>query len=220
MRSIVLILALIGVSTVTRAADDFAARVDISPLETISLQHRQIIKTFDSYARQMISDITGRSSLDGHPAVFTILDIAARPEAYADRNIIKIKNVPIRQDLQRLDFISAEEKDRIVKQGTVSLNFMFRPEVEQLLGELESQAVFKANAVGQLRGAANTLAMLTRGFAGFPPAAIIAPPSADDHKWKRLDEIAGNIPIYADALKRGGSPAPAKIAGYDDDKLG
>ena len=76
---------------------------------------------------------------DGKPAVFTILDIAARPEAYAQRNIIKIKNVPIREDLQRLDFISAEEKDRIVRQGTVSFNFMFRPEVKQLLGDPDEQ---------------------------------------------------------------------------------
>jgi cytochrome c-type biogenesis protein CcsB len=149
-----------------------------------------------------------------------VLDIAARPEAYADRNIIRIKSVPLRQDLQRLDFLPVDEKERILKQGTVSLNFMFRPEVAALLEDLESQAVFKANAVGQLRGAANALAMLTRGFASFPPIAIIAPADANDGKWKRLDEIAGNIPAYAEAMKQGGATAAPHLNGYDDAKLG
>src|SRR5207247_7144022 len=94
-----IVLVLLGTAAARAAADDFAAKVDVSPLETISLQHRQTIKTFDSYARQMITDITGRGSLDGKPAVFTVLDFAARPEAYAQRNIIKLKNVPLSQGL-------------------------------------------------------------------------------------------------------------------------
>src|SRR5439155_17387250 len=109
------------------------------------------------------------------------------------------------------------EKDRIVKEGTVSLRFMFRPEVRQLTDELEAQAVFKANAVGQLRGAAVTLAQLARG-PNFPPAPIIAPATANrsDDKWKRLDEIAGNVP----ALQHPGDPVPPRLADYDDAKLG
>ena len=35
-----------------RAADDFAAAVDLSPLRTVAVQHRQTVKTLDSYARQ------------------------------------------------------------------------------------------------------------------------------------------------------------------------
>src|SRR5439155_11286727 len=108
------ILFVISAAAVARAADDFADKVDVSPLQTIALQHRQTIKTLDSFARQMLTAITGRGTLDGRPAVYTILDMAARPEEYAGRNIIKIRNVPLRQDLQRLDFISTAQKERIV----------------------------------------------------------------------------------------------------------
>src|SRR2546430_815236 len=114
MKTLIPFLILLLMAPIVRAADDFADKVDVSPLETIALQHRQTIKTMDSFARQMLTAITGRGSLDGKPAVYTILDIAARPEEYASRNIIKIKSVPLRQDLQRLDFISQEEKDRII----------------------------------------------------------------------------------------------------------
>src|SRR5689334_11275448 len=151
------ILLTLVIAPLARAADDFAAKVDVSPLQTIAVQHRQTIKTLDSCARQMLNAVTGRGSLDGKPAVYTILDMAARPEEYASRNIIKIKNVPLREDLQRLDFISTEEKDRILKEGTVSLRFAFRPEVRQLLDELQGQAVFKASAVQQFQGAAVTM---------------------------------------------------------------
>src|SRR5439155_15173146 len=94
--------------------------------------------------------------------------------------------------------------------------FAFRPEVRQLLDELQSQAVFKANAVQQFQGAAVTLAQLARG-PNFPPSAIIAPAtaSADDTKWKRLDELAANVP----ELQQPGEQVPPKLVGYDDAKL-
>jgi cytochrome c-type biogenesis protein CcsB len=221
MKRLLVVLVLLLSAASVRAADTFADKLDLTPLETISLQHRQTIKTFDSFARQMLTSITGRGSLDGKPAIYTIIDMAVNPSAYVDRNIIKIKNVPLRQDLQRLEIISTEEKQRIIKDGTVSLRFMFKPEVAQLMEELESQAVFKASAVGQARAAAGTMAAICRGFSNFPPAALIAPAtgSPDDHKWKRLDEIAGNVQAYAESMKQSGQPAPAALPNYDSAKL-
>ena len=216
IRFLAIVLMLAGP---VRAADDFAAKVELSPLETLSLQHRQVIKTLDSFSRQMLEEITGRGSLDGKPAVYTVLDIAARPDQYVDRNLIKIKSVPLREDLQRLDGIPAEEKDRILKQGTVSVRFAFKPEVQQLLEEVGAQATYKMNAVNQFQGAAGAMGSLLQGVASFPPAAVIAPASADQTKWKSLKDIAGNVPAYAEALKQSGMPAPTHLSGYDDAKL-
>jgi cytochrome c-type biogenesis protein CcsB len=196
--------------------DDFASRVDVSPLKSIALQHRQTIKTLDSYARQVLTTITGHGSLGGNPAVYTLLDIAARPEDYLDKKIIFIKSVPLRQDFQRLDFISADEQKRILKEGTVSLSFAVKPEVRQLVEEVAASAVFKSRAADQYNSAWMTMAQLCHG-PNFPPAAIIGPATSaeDDVKWKRLDEIAGNVPD----LQTPGQPVPAKLPGYDDAKL-
>jgi cytochrome c-type biogenesis protein CcsB len=207
------ILALLFLPALARGADDFASRVDVAPLKSIALQHRQTIKTLDSYARQVLTTITGHGSLDGKPAVYTLLDMAARPEEYLDRNIVYIKSVPLRMDLQRLESITPAEQARILKEGTVSLRFAVKPEVRQLAEEVAASAVFKARAVDQFNSAAITMAQLCHG-PNFPPAAIIAP-AGDDAKWKRLDEIAGNVP----ALQTPGQPMPAKLAGYDDAKL-
>src|SRR5690348_8183294 len=97
--SLRVLVTLFLVTTVARA-DDFASQVDVAPLKSISLQHRQTLKTFDSYARQVLTTITGHGSLDGKPAAYTLLDMAARPELYIDRNIVFIKSVPLRQDFQ------------------------------------------------------------------------------------------------------------------------
>src|SRR4051794_32504620 len=99
----VLLVLLLG--SFARGADDFASQVDVSPLKSVALQHRQTIKTFDSYARQVLTTITGRGSLDGKPAVYSLIDMAARPETYLDRNIVLIKSVPLRQDFQRIESI-------------------------------------------------------------------------------------------------------------------
>src|SRR5262249_8518764 len=102
---LVVVAALLLFAHSVRAADSvaFANAVDLSPLRTVAVQHRQTLKTLDSYARQTLSAITNRSSLraedslDGqsHDALFAVLDIAYHPDEYGKRNLIKIRNVPL-----------------------------------------------------------------------------------------------------------------------------
>src|SRR5437879_5415149 len=98
MRRFLIISILILIAPLARAADEFAAKVDVAPLETVALQHRQTIKTFDSFSRQMLWTIAGKSSIDGNRPAFTVLDMSIRPEKYIDRNLVKIKSSPLRQD--------------------------------------------------------------------------------------------------------------------------
>src|ERR1019366_2820502 len=134
-----------GFASIARA-EDFSDNVDLTPLRTIAAQDRQTIKTLDSYARQTLSTITGHGSLDGHDALFSVLDIAFHPTEYADRNLIKIVNVPLRKEFQRLPSISPQEGERIVHDGTISLNLWSQPAVQQMLSDVMASDTRKASA--------------------------------------------------------------------------
>ena len=156
-------------------ADDFASQVDLSPVRSLAVQHQQTIKTFDSFARQTLSAITGSSSLDGQPAVFIILDMSIRPEVYRQQNLIYIRNVPLRKEFLRMPSLSVAEQERIVHDGTVSLTLWMQDDVQQMLQEVQSNDVHKADAIGQANGARGTAAgdLLPgkRGAGTLPPVA-------------------------------------------------
>src|SRR4051812_12185206 len=104
-----ILIVVLSIGGIARAADDagFASRLDLDPLKSIAVRDHQVVKTFDSFARQALTTITGRGSLDGKPAVYTVLDMSSHPGDYEERNIIKVRSVPLRQDFQRLQGISA-----------------------------------------------------------------------------------------------------------------
>ena len=81
------------------------------------------MKTLDTFARQAIWQMTGHEKLDGHEAVYTLLDMSFHPDEYVNRDIIKIVNVPLREEFENLDSIDDQEKQRIIKQGTVRWRF-------------------------------------------------------------------------------------------------
>ncbi len=197
-------------------SSNFADGLNLEPLETLSVQHRQTLKTLDSYARQTLSEITGKQSLDGHPAVFAVLDICARPEAYVGRNLIKIKNAPLRRDFRLLESIDDAEKDRILKEGTISIEFWNRPDVRQMLVQQSSTAAFKNNAINQLAAGAAALAELVEAGSGLPPVALIAPPpkAPSDQTWRHLTDSTGRYPALLRVTPDGKPAAGSSVQGY------
>jgi cytochrome c-type biogenesis protein CcsB len=198
---------------------DFAKQLDLTPLRTIAVQHEQTIKTFDSYARQTLSAITGRSSLDGQDAVYTVMDMAIRPDQYIKRNLIKIVNVPLRKEFLRLPSISADEQERIVHDGTVSLSFWMQDDVQQLLQEASAHDTRRGDAINQANGSAMVLNELLGAVDHggiFPPVAMVPPATDNDNDriWHRFDEIAGNSAIWVEGLKHEGQKAPDPLPNY------
>jgi cytochrome c-type biogenesis protein CcsB len=207
------------IAPVFARADDFSEKVDLSAFHKITVQDRQTLKTFDTFARQTIDAITGHSSLDGQDPVYTVLDMACRPQLYESRNIIKIKNVPLREDFQRLKSLDMAERDRILKEGTISLKFWSSPEVVELMTQLQSTAVFKAKAIQQVYMAAGTLQNLTTSF----PAIAIIPPSPTtptDMKWHGFGELAGNVNLVASSTDTTQRTPPPPLPGYDNKVVG
>jgi cytochrome c-type biogenesis protein CcsB len=147
-----------------------------------------------------------------------VLDMSFRPEAYRDRNLIKIRNVPLREDFRLLDSISDSEKERIVHDGLISLTLWQSEPVQQLMRQLDAQAVKKHEAINQIYNAAGTLASICRPNPDYLPAAIIAPATAneDDHRWHAMPEIMGNIPSVVVHIKEQGKQPPAPLPNYDN----
>ncbi|MEM7809705.1 MAG: hypothetical protein AAF561_16465, partial [Planctomycetota bacterium] len=76
-----------------------ASAADLSVLGRATVQHDSTLKTVDTISRDVISQLSGRSKLpDEHP-VETIFGFSYTPEAYASRPFIKIRHLPLRQDI-------------------------------------------------------------------------------------------------------------------------
>lgn len=196
-------------------AQSFLDTVDVEPLRYVSVQDHQTIKTFDTFARQELSTITGKTSWEGVGATAVVLDMAFRPDQWKDRNVIKVKNAPLRKDFEDFKGLDAAEKERIVKEGTVSLSFLMREDVVAFLEMLQGQAQFKQRAVDELMSAGATMKQLS-SLGPQLPAAVIAPRAEGDRKWKLSAEIAVNVPRYAEMMKAhaAGMTPPPPQEGY------
>jgi cytochrome c-type biogenesis protein CcsB len=214
-------MAVFGVAMFVAAAGargaDFAEEVDLSPLRTMAVQHNQTMKTLDTFAREAIWQITGHEKLDGHEPVYTLLDMSFHPDEYVNRKIIKIVNVPLREEFANLESIDDVEKKRIAHEGTVSLAFLERPEVQSLLVKVQSASVAKSKAINQVMSARATMEEICQLEWGFIPAAIVPPGgSSGDGLWHRPVEMIGAVPELADMLRQHGGAALPPPLGYED----
>lgn len=195
-------------------AEPFFEAVNLEPLRIISVQDNQTLKTLETFSRQRLAMITGKTSLEGQKALPVVLDMTFRPELYRNRNIVRVKSVPLRKDFADFKGISDEEKSRILHEGTVSLAFLERPDVQEFLEEVRGTASFKNDAVNDLLSAGMALKQLgTRG----PqiPAPAIAPRAEGDQNWKTTDQIVTNVPRYVEAMRsHGQTNLPPPQPGY------
>lgn len=116
---IVLVFALFGAARARAGAGEFIDGPDVRELACIAVQDRQVVKTLDSVARQTIAAITGRETLDGQPPVFSLLDMGFRPHLYADRKIIRIRNVAVRQAL--IEMLTGADVQREIRSNRARL---------------------------------------------------------------------------------------------------
>ena len=187
-------------------SDDFADNVDLAPLSRASVLHDSTLKTLDTLSRQVVADLSGRSTLDGQDPAFTLFDLAYRPADYADRPFLKLKHLPLRQDLADAVGLGegSEERHEFLKDARVPPTFALRPEVEAAMKRIESRELHKADAVMQFRRQAETArAFLEAGL--LPPVRLVPPPPGGvDGRWYSLVELMQE---------------PSRLKGYDRDRL-
>jgi cytochrome c-type biogenesis protein CcsB len=198
---------------------DFVAGLDLSALRTVTVQHRQTLKTLDSLARQTVTQIAGTARVNGHDHLYTFLDMAFRPEAWRDRNIIRIKNVPVRKDLAAsLTSLPQAERDRILQEGTISLSVWQTAETRAAVQKIASQAAFKLDALRRVEFAAVSLQQLGNGDLQSLPM-IPPPPGSDEQVWMQMVQLYGHVPQMVEHAKAIGIAVPSAPAGYDPQRV-
>ena len=164
---------------------------DLAPLARATVQNSSTLQTLDTYARQVISAVNGHSSINGIDPLTTLLDMTYRPEAWVDDPVIKIRHLPLRQDIaDELGLTDGEPRRLFLKKARISLRDYYRPAVQDLLTRIESTDMRKLDAVRELRqGAAALEAMLVSEL--FPFARVVPPPPGTDarERWHTLDNL-------------------------------
>ncbi len=156
------------------------------------MQHRSTLKTLDTVSREALSHMTGRSTFGELTPTATLFDMAYRPGEYAGREVVKIKHLPLRQDLADAAGLDEDNplRHEFLKSARVSPTFLTRPVIQEALERIAARQMHKADAVNELRGqTAAVEAFLEAGL--LPPLRIIPPPPGESRqaKWHTLPEL-------------------------------
>lgn len=173
-----------------RADSSFLENLDLSSLHRATAQNNSTLQTLDTFSRQVVSTIYGRSTIDGQDSLATLLDMSYRPEGWFDREVIKIDHLPLRQDIaDALGITEPEPVRQFLKKARISLRSYHSLPVQDLLTQIESTDMRKLDAVRKLRQAASALEAMLTGEV-FPPARVVPPQSVEQPAlWHTLSDL-------------------------------
>ena len=172
------------------AGAPFAAQVDLSPLAAVAVQSDGRIKSFPSFASQMMSFVSGPRRISGQSPEFTYLDMMLRPAAYDDADAIWVKGAPVRtpiaEALRRADPSLDARMRAFERTGLISRQLLAREELQPVLRALESDLLRTAKAMDQVRGA---LSVMRTEYLLDRLRIVPAPASSADGKWHGIAEV-------------------------------
>jgi cytochrome c-type biogenesis protein CcsB len=172
------------------AEPPFSAQVDLSPLATVAVQNDGRIKSFPSFAAQMMSFVSGPRRINGQSPEFTYIDMMLRPQAYGDADVIWVKGAPVRapiaEAIRRADPQLDDRMKAFERTGLISQQLLAREDVQPVLRALESDLLRTAKAMDQVRGA---LAVMRPEYLLDRLRIVPASASASDGKWHGIAEV-------------------------------
>ncbi len=154
-RRILAIVALVAMGFAQPST--FEHQVDLSPLAGVAVQTDGRIKSFGSFARGELGFISGPRSIAGQSPEFTYFDIAFRPDAYADADIIFVKGgavrAPIAQALLAADPSLEARMSSFMKTGLISEALLARSEATDIMATLAADLLRTAKPMDAVRSA-------------------------------------------------------------------
>ncbi|MCA9284209.1 MAG: cytochrome c biogenesis protein CcsA [Phycisphaerales bacterium] len=186
----------------------FAAEVDLSPLARIAVQSDGRLKSFDSFANEMMFYISGAKHINGQTPSFTYLDMLFRPEAYEDADVIYVKNKSVR--VQMADALKASRPDlaermtAFVHTGLISERIILDPALRPLLNQLQGDLIRTAKQVDAIQSAMavkQRTTLLSRLW-------IVPSPQGGDARWLGIADV---VPLATGS----GQFALPPVAGLD-----
>ncbi|MFQ5490497.1 MAG: cytochrome c biogenesis protein CcsA, partial [Phycisphaerae bacterium] len=199
------------------APSGFAGQVDLTPLRGVAVQDTGRLKSFDTFARNMLRYVSGSRDIRGQEPSFTYLDLMFRPESYADEDIIYVKKKQIRraiaESLKGTGAADASRLERFQKTGLISPMLLGHPKVSMLLERLQSDLLRTAKSVDRIRGALRTADPRTLSFA----LRLVPPPNGGPKdEWFPVDRVMAQPDMPRDTTHAGLGPEP--IAGLSADQ--
>ncbi|CAN5842700.1 hypothetical protein BH11PLA1_BH11PLA1_23860 [soil metagenome] len=227
-------------STLTAAEKHaFAEKVDVGPLRDLAVAHAGRVKIIDSLARETVMELAGRRDFyeiaaegsagagEGgvygasgatkkftYDPVFTLMDVVIDPAYYAERPLIAVNFLPLREEILRAEFPGSGLEDAQLRETWKKIGRVTPGMLARHLGAVASQARIDQPSQRALRdvhegldiyrGAAANLAMvpaatteepwlsLSRLPAGSPAAVAVKALGA---AWRAGDAAAANAAI-------------------------
>lgn len=187
----------------------FHEAVDMSHLARIAVHAQGRVRSFESHASQMMHMAVGPPRVDGRSHAFTYLDVMIRPGAYADADVVYVRNKNVRARIVRaLDRVlndrlqqmggEAERQafrsqfedrmERFMSTGRLSPVLLETAPVRALLREMRSDIIRTKKDVDRIDTALSVLnpQTLARELRIVPP-----PGGGYEDPWLTVDQFAG-----------------------------
>ncbi len=145
-------------------SETFVKEVNLAPLEGLAIMSEGRIKSLGSFSFGYMQDISGGKKIGAQPPLFTLLDLAIRPEAYQDADVIRVKNAEVRarlaQALLQSDPSLQERMRGFQSHGMISRallwsdqNGAWQSNIAPLMRQLSGDLIRTAKPADQMRGA-------------------------------------------------------------------
>lgn len=186
----------------------FAQQVDLSPLSDIAVLHNGRVKILDTLARESVKNLTGTGryfdlipDADGklikarYNPLFTIVDLSIDPMYYADKPLIHVDFLPLREA-----YLARAFPD----DATQRLRWKKLTRVSPVAVDQFSSDIFNAYADDPSfrRALGRTEQALSLAF-GAERNFLVIPPTSRDKTWLHLATLPDNAPARAAALRLG-----------------
>jgi len=249
--ALLLALALLMPGMIGAAASEpreksFAERVDLRPLGAVAVHTEGRLKSYGSFANTMMNTVSGPRWIAGQSPSFTYLDMLLRPEAYADADVIFVKNKDARARLAQawrtaaseaaitgrvpagIDLAALDERLRAFEaSGLISEQLLLEPnertwrrELAPLMRELEGDLLRSARQVSQMQAAigVKSPAFLLESLRVLPPGQ-----GATEQPWRSIGAIQllpGPDGLDEARIARAGGTADEPLPGIDAELQG
>lgn len=178
------------------AKREFAKKLDLAPLRDLAVQHDGRVKILDTLARETVRAITGRKDfIDILPPkagddaaqtwkpdpVFTLLDMVIDPAYYADKPLIHVQYLPLRQALLEHAFPGDEQTQQL---------WNTRTRLSPSIIDANATPVFNQYGdSGPFRDALNRVESMRRLYLLSASNLLMVAPESRDKEWGRLTEL-------------------------------
>ncbi|MDA0802859.1 MAG: cytochrome c biogenesis protein CcsA [Planctomycetota bacterium] len=135
----------------------FVEQVDLTPLGAVAVHTDGRLKSFGSFAHQMMAFVSGPRRIAGQSPEFTYLDLMIRSSAYDDADIIFVKGKPNRGQIAEAlldeDPSLAKRMDTFLSSGLISPTLLKRPAAARVLQHMSGDVIRTAKVVDQIEQA-------------------------------------------------------------------